>query len=120
MHIRLYVAYLIAGGSVLVALAWVCSDDHLPALVGSVEAGGRMALGVALVSTLALGGGVYVLHLLWREAIVYAQVTRDDVRRMTIKGSHPLHSRRAHRSRRLVCSKTSANERETDSDLSPG
>ena len=29
VHIRLYVAYLIAGGGFLLALAWVCSADHL-------------------------------------------------------------------------------------------
>jgi hypothetical protein len=91
MHIRLYVAYLIAGGGVLVALAWVCSDDHLLALVGSVEAGGWMALGVAL------GGGVYVLHLLWREAIIYAQADQDYSQRTAASGIHRLHPRRGRR-----------------------
>jgi hypothetical protein len=99
MHIRLYVAYLIAGGGVLVALAWVCSDDHLPALVGSVEAGGWMALGVALVSTVALSGGVYVLHLLWREAITYAQSDQDHSQRIATSGIHRLHLRRPRRTR---------------------
>ncbi len=96
-HIRLYVAYLIAGGSVLITLAWVCSDDHLPALVGNVEAVGWMALGVSLVSTVALGGGVYVLHLLWREAIMYAQADQNIGQRATAKGAHGL---RIHRARR--------------------
>jgi hypothetical protein len=99
MHIRLYVAYLIAGGGVLLALAWVCSDDHLPALVGSVEASGWMALGGALVSTVALGGGVYVLHLLWREAITYAQADQDYRRRTAAPGIHRLHLRRGRRTR---------------------
>jgi hypothetical protein len=95
MHIRLYIAYLIAGGSVLIALAWVCSDDHLPAFAGNVETSGRMALGVALVSTLALGGGVYVLHLLWREAIVYAQAEQKGGQEKAKKGARGLRMRRA-------------------------
>jgi hypothetical protein len=99
IHIRLYVAYLTAGGVVLVALAWLCSDDHLPALVGSAEAGGWMALGVALSSTVALGGGVYVLHLLWREAIIYAQADPDYSQRTATSGIHRLRPRRGRRTR---------------------
>jgi hypothetical protein len=97
MHIRLYVAYLIAGGGVLVALAWICSDDHLPVFVGSVKAVGWMALGVALISTVALGGGVYVLHLLWREAITYAQADQDYSQRSDAPGNHGLHLQRGRR-----------------------
>jgi hypothetical protein len=97
-HFRLYIGYLLVGGGLLLALSWVCADERLlrlSGLVGSAEVAGQVAQGVALLSAGALGGSVYVLHRLWREAIVYAQTDQDDVRRMTTKGSHPLHIRRA-------------------------
>jgi hypothetical protein len=72
-YIRLYVAYLLAGGAALLALAWLCADERLTLLVRRDEFAGGLGLGVALFSALALGGGVYVLHRLWRAAIVYAR-----------------------------------------------
>src|SRR6185437_252393 len=87
-------AYLIAGGGFLLALAWVCSVDHLQMIVRSDDFVGNLALGVALFSTLALGGSAYLFHLLWREAIVYAQVDQDHSQRIAASGVHRLHLRR--------------------------
>jgi hypothetical protein len=96
MHIRLYVAYLIAGGSVLLALAWLRSADRHYVIVGSVDFAGHLALVVALLATVALGGSVYLFHLLWREAILYAQADQADGQRTTSKDSHAHHLRRVH------------------------
>jgi hypothetical protein len=115
MHIRMYIMYLIAGGSVLVALAWMSSDERLYALVQSVDVAGGLALGVALVSSLALGGGVYVLHLLWREAIRYAQADHDqdqgDGRRTTTAGAQRQRRQRGHKPRPAMRSKVGAGEK---------
>ena len=94
-HIRLYIAYLIAGGGVLLALAWVCSGDHLNALVMSDDFAGKLALGVALFSTLALVGSISLFHLLWRQAILYAQADQKDGQEKATKGVRGLRIRRA-------------------------
>jgi hypothetical protein len=94
-HMRLYIAYLIAGGGVLLALAWVCSGDHLNAIVTSDDFAGKLELGVALFSTLALVGSLSLFHLLWRQAIAYARADQDGVRRTPAKGVHGLCAHRA-------------------------
>lgn len=119
MHIRLYVGYLIVGGCLLLGLAWLCSIDRLALIVGGVDFISGRALGAALLTTLALGGGVYLLHLLWREAIAYAQDDLDDEadqgdgRRTSANGVHALHSRRGQRlqiATRFRIGKTGARE----------
>jgi hypothetical protein len=93
-HIRLYIAYLIAGGGILLALAWVCSGDHLNAIVMSDDFAGKLGLGVALFSTAALVGSISLFHLLWRQAIVYAQADQRGGQEKATKGSHGLRIRR--------------------------
>jgi hypothetical protein len=88
VHMRLYIAYLIAGGGVLLALAWVCSDDHLNAIITSDDLAGKLGLGVALFSTLALVGSVSLFHLLWRQAIIYAQADNVGGQEKSTKGTH--------------------------------
>ena len=96
-HIRLYVAYLIAGGGVLLALAWVCSGDHLNAIVMSDDFAGKLGLGVAFFSTLALVGSVSLFHLLWRQAIVYSQADQKGGQEKATKGSYRLRIRSVRR-----------------------
>jgi hypothetical protein len=88
VHIRLYVGYLMAGSSVLLVLAWICSTDRASVTVGPEHLSGMLALAIALFSALALGGSVYLFHRLWREAILYARVEQKHHRNMTAKGSH--------------------------------
>jgi hypothetical protein len=117
VHIYLYIAYLNAGGVALLALAWVFSGDHLNAIVMSDDFAGKLELGVAIFSTLALVGSISLFHLLWRQAIVYAQADQDGVQRTPAKGVHGL---RAHFARhpqpptrsRSAASATSRNYRE--------
>jgi len=96
-HMRLYIAYLICGGGVLLALAWICSGDHLNALVMSDDFAGKLGLGVAFFSTLALVGSVSLFHLLWRQAILYAQADQKGGEEKATKGSHGLRVRGARR-----------------------
>jgi hypothetical protein len=109
VHIRLYVGYLMAEGSVLLALAWACSTDHVSVKAGPEYTSGMLALAIALFSALALGGSVYLFHRLWCEAILYARVEQEFRRTTTAKGRHALrrsqerHPRPARRSRRGVC-----------------
>jgi hypothetical protein len=88
VHMRLYIAYLIAGGGILLALAWVCSGDHLNAIVMSDDFAGKLGLGVAFFSTLALVGSVSLFHLLWRQAILYAQADQKGSQEKATKSSH--------------------------------
>jgi len=88
VHIRLYIGYLMAGGSVLLVLAWVCSNNLVSVNVGPEHASGMLALAITLVSALALGGSVYLFHRLWREAIQYARVEQGRHRNTTAKSSH--------------------------------
>jgi hypothetical protein len=108
VHIRLYVGYLMAGSSVLLALAWACSTDRVSVNAGPEHTSGVFALAIALFSALALGGSVYLFHRLWREAILYARVEQEYRRTTTAKGRHALrrsqerHLRPARRTRRGV------------------
>jgi hypothetical protein len=110
VHIRLYVAYLTAGGGFLLALAWVCSADHLNLIARSADFAGKLALGVALFSTLALGGSAYLFHLLWREAIAYAQAGQDHSQRIAASGVHRPHPRRGRRTQPSSHSTPSASD----------
>jgi hypothetical protein len=96
-HMRLYIAYLVAGGGVLLALAWVCSGEHLNALVMSDDFAGKLGLGVAFFSTLALVGSVSLFQLLWRQAILYAQTDKKGAEEKATKGSLGLRIYRARR-----------------------
>ena len=77
-----------AGGSVLLALAWACSTDRVSVNVGPEHMSGVFALVIALFSALALGGSVYLFHRLWREAILYARVEQEYRRTTTAKSRH--------------------------------
>jgi hypothetical protein len=94
-HIRLYIAYLIAGGGVLLALAWVCSGDHLSAIVMSDDFAGELGLGVALFSALALVGSISLFHLLWRQAILYAHADQAGGQEKASKAARGLRMRGA-------------------------
>jgi hypothetical protein len=94
-HIRLYIAYLIAGGGILLALAWVCSGDHLNAIVTSDDFAGELGLVVALFSALALVGSISLFHLLWRQAILYTQADQKGGQEKATKGARGLRIRRA-------------------------
>jgi len=97
VHMRLYIAYLIAGGGILLALAWVCSGDHLNAIVMSDDFAGKLGLGVAFFSTLALVGSVSLFHLLWRQAILYAQADQKGGQEKAAKSFHGLRVRHIRR-----------------------
>ena len=83
VHLRVYVGYLMTGGCLLLALAWVCSTYRLSANLGIEHTSGMLALAIALFSASALGGSVYLFHRLWREAIMYARVEQE-YRRKTV------------------------------------
>jgi hypothetical protein len=108
-HIYLYIAYLIAGGVALLALAWVYSGDHLNAIVMSDDFAGKLELGVALFSTLALVGSVSLFHLLWRQAIVYAQADQKGGQEKPTKDSHGRRIRRMRRQQVSTRSSSAAN-----------
>jgi hypothetical protein len=116
LYIRLYVAYLLVGGAALLALAWLCADDHLHLLVTGDDFADKLALGVALFSALALGGGVYVLHQLWRAAIAYARAEHHDGRRTPATGRRALHLRQGRHPQSATRSKMGAGERVRSSE----
>lgn len=70
-HIRLYAAYLILGTGIALLLALVCHLAGIEARLGLREARGALAFGVALVTTVALGGSVFVFNTLWQHALRY-------------------------------------------------
>jgi hypothetical protein len=75
--IRLCVGYLIAGCGFLLGMAWICSVYRPDVFVRSRNTSDPLALVVALISALALGRSVYLFHLHWREAIIYAQADQE-------------------------------------------
>jgi hypothetical protein len=101
VYLRFYVGYLMAGGSLLLALAWVCSTYRLSGNLGIEHTSGMLTLVVALFSATALGGSVYLFHRLWREAIMYARVERKHCRTTTRQPGQALEG---HRKRCLALS----------------
>jgi hypothetical protein len=96
-HIHLYVAYLLAGGSLLLALAWVCFTDHLSGDWGIEHTSGMLALAIAVFSSSALGASVYLFHRLWREAIMYARAEQERHQKTPAQPGHAPLRRRSRR-----------------------
>jgi hypothetical protein len=57
LYIRLYVAYLLVGGAALLALAWLCADDHLHLLVTGDDFRWRTGAGRRAVQRPGAGRG---------------------------------------------------------------
>jgi hypothetical protein len=108
IHIRLYVAYLLAGGGVLLVLAWVCSPNRQSRIVGGGTSSDLLALAVALISAVALGGSIYLFHRLWRTAIKYAQADQARTRNENAKSAHTLRMHRERRPRPAIHAKAGA------------
>ena len=92
-HIQVYTCYLIGGVGLFLLLAWLSFIGRLDPTAGTPGLRYTLALGVALLTTIALGGSLLIFHTLWQQALAFARTNQGTIQRR--HGPEPLHPRTA-------------------------
>jgi hypothetical protein len=90
-HIQAYTLYLIGGVGLFLLLAWLSFIGRLDAAAEAPGLRYILALGVALLTTAALGGSLLIFHTLWQQALAYARTNQGTIQRR--HGPEQLHPR---------------------------
>jgi hypothetical protein len=89
-HIQAYMCYLIGGVGLFLLLAWLSFIGRLDPTAGTSGTRYILMLGVALLTTIALGGSLLIFHTLWQQALAFARTNQGTVHRR--HGPEPPHS----------------------------